>query len=146
MGLAQLMQRPRNWDLADQAISDNFSQVEDGEFVAFVGATSMNAIEEARSITFPYDVIIERMWCMLDTNAWTAASTDTLTLRVNQASTAHIIDMDDTTAIDTLIEITGLAQSATAGQRICALWNSDSAGVSIIRAIGISYRIVNPRA
>jgi len=24
MGLAQLMQRPRNWDLADQAISDNF--------------------------------------------------------------------------------------------------------------------------
>jgi len=146
MGLSELLQRPRNWIVYDNNMADTLSQVEDGDFSGFQGRTAIDGTEDKVRHIFPYDIVIERMFLWIAANSLTAATTNTMTLRINNVTTAHAITLTSASAGGVIHEITALAQAVPANQDVVAIWNSDSAGTMSLRGIGIAFRIVNPSA
>jgi len=94
----------------------------------------------------PFDIVVHRFFVKLRGNSLDGASVNTATLRVNRATTAHVVTITDASVIDTLLEVTGFTQAIAAGVEIGWIWNSDSTGTCILSEVGFSYRLVNPRA
>lgn len=146
MGLAQLLERPRNWQAPMHNIQDTVSITENGQFLS-LGSTTLAGNENNKGGTCPYNIVVERMWIKLRTNNLDALSVNTFTLRAAGADTAGIITITDASTADgTIIEITGLSIAIAAGVLISWRWNSDSVGSVILTGMGMSYRLVNPRA
>jgi len=145
MGLAQVIERPRNWSIETQSFFDALAVGDDGQFATFSGGqTNFNVNEENRSIMLPYDTVIHRMWIVFQTNALTGGSTNTFTLRANGVTTANAITITNADPVDTLQEVSGFSTLVLAGDVISGLWNSDSVGALTVTQIGITYRMVNP--
>jgi len=145
MGLAQTIERPRNWLTISQSLADDISITENGQFIS-LGFANFSGSEFTRQIIFPYDIVIERMGFWFLANSLDALSVNTLTLRVNAADTAQVLTLTDATPTAALVEITGLNQNVPADDVVTCRWNSDSVGSIGFRIITFSYRIVNPRA
>ncbi len=145
MGLAQQIERPRNWDMPNSILQASLDIGENGHFLQ-VGEVVNSNNEPLRSLRFPYDYVIERYFVNFASNALDGGSVNTITLRVNGSDTTAIMTLTDASPIATLVEITGLAELVPAGQAMTFRWNSNSTGAIGFRGIGYSCRIVNPIA
>jgi len=143
MGLAQLMERPRNWNIFEWSMNDAIGVADTLGFFSFTDLT-INTTEAARNTVFPYDVVVERFWIKLRANSLDALSTNTITLRINAATTAHALVFTDSTGLNQIIELSGISQLVEAGELMNWIWTSDSVGTMLLASAGCAYRIVNP--
>jgi len=147
MGLAQVIERPRNWDLISAAKNTNISTIEDGDFIDFTSQGGFQTFELTRSLYLPYNCVVERLCCAIAANNLTGGSTNNFQLAIDGANqVSSLLALTDATAISTLLETTGLGIQVAAGERIAAEWTSDSAGIASLRFIGVVIRMVNPTA
>jgi len=145
MGLATMTERPRNWVVHSHEVADALGAADNNRALPFDGEHTQNTIG-TRNITFPYDIVIERIWFQLSSNTLDALSTNTFTLAVNDVATTDVFTLTDATSVAEIIELAQIGRLITRDQTISMLWLSDSVGTATFRIIGMAYRIVNPRA
>jgi len=147
MGLAQVIERPRNWQSHSSTINDTISITDDGDFFTFSGQQTLNGTEAIRRTYYRSPIVVTSFGFSFTANNLDALSVNTLTLRVDGSSIAGaVVTITDSSPTSTNIEITGLSAAVAAGEGIAVLWNSDSVGTIIARSISIMYRTVNPQA
>jgi len=147
MGLAQVIERPRNWVCQTGVGQDSVSATEDGEYLPMIGfATNLNSNDVLRLLRLPYNIVIERFGIVLSSNTLDALSTNTITMEVNEIDTTNILTLTDSSGVAALLQVTAMGQAVTADTPVSFRWNSDSVGAAGFRNMMLCYRIVNPRA
>jgi len=145
MGLAEVIERPRNWQCFQSSLNDALSAADDGRFMSIGAFTNWDNSENNRRNVTPYNIVVERIFIQVITNALDDPSVNTITMRDDGADTTGILTMTLASGVG-LLEATALNVAIAAGSRIGFRINSDSTGLLQIKTFGIVYRIVNPAA
>jgi len=140
MGLAIQTVRPRNYGHLDEAKFDSLSISDNGEFT-MIGQTAVASSAINRSMSFPYAVVIKRMWVVSSTNSLDASSVNTFTLVVDGSDTTMIITITDSSAVGAPLE-DQRDILVPAGDSITVRWNSDSTGAWLYRTLGLTITAV----
>jgi len=141
MGLAQFLERPRNWGDIVWTMATSVSVTQNGQF-ANLAMTSFGSTENSSSLIFPYPIVVHRLYCMLQGNSLDALSTNTLTLRLDTVNSTLNIVLTDADTNHVMKQTSGANIVIPAGERFTIIWNSDSVGAVAIRNLGLSYTAI----
>jgi len=143
MGLAQVIERPRNWQAMSSGFVDLLSTVEDGHFFAPYQQAVTSAVSVSR-LFWPFDVVVTGWGIYFSANGLTAASVNTITMEVNNVDQTPVLTILSTDAINTLLSVNAANILVPANTQLQIRWNSNSAGIATTRGFEFHYRAVNP--